>query len=130
MEISLSQRVRNPPRVASLECIDVRNTAANAVIHIVTDVAGGTAAAVAGDTALSGAAGTTAGMLQAWFHRLHSVFTQRRVDWLTHIIRDELLGDLPEQMKAAADLPHSEEFIATVSAINTLTELVNKLDKL
>ena len=108
----------------------IANTTANAVIHIVTDVAGGTAAAVAGDTALSGAAGTTAGMLQAWFHRLHSVFTQRRVDWLTHIIRDELLGDLPEQMKAAADLPHSEEFIATVSAINTLTELVNKLDKL
>ncbi|MGB4740036.1 MAG: GTPase domain-containing protein, partial [Fuerstiella sp.] len=80
----------------------VADAAANAAIHVFTDVAGGTVAAVAGDTALSGAAGTGSGMLQAWFHRLHSVFTQRRVDWLTNLIREELLGDLPEQMKSAA----------------------------
>lgn len=106
----------------------IADTAANAVIHVVTDVAGGTAAAVAGDTALSGAAGTGAGMLQAWFHRLHSVFTQRRVDWLTKLIRDELLGSLPEQMKAAAELPQSAEFMATAAALATLDKLVHEFD--
>ena len=85
-------------------------------------------AAVAGDTALSGAAGTGSGMLQAWFHRLHSVFTQRRVDWLTNLIREELLGDLPEQMKSAAELPQSDEFVTTADAIKTLNSLVEELD--
>lgn len=105
----------------------VANTATNMVIHVVTDVAGGTAAAVAGDTALAGAAGTGAGMLQAWFHRLHSVFTQRRVDWLTNLIHHELLGSLPEEIKAAAELNSSEEFVAVESAVKELQGLVDNL---
>lgn len=105
----------------------VADTAANMVVHVVTDVAGGTAAAVAGDTAISGAAGTGSGMLQAWFHRLHSVFTQRRVDWLTRLIREELLGTLPEDMKAAAELTKSEEYQSVTSAVAELENLVAKL---
>ncbi|MEZ6129061.1 MAG: GTPase domain-containing protein [Planctomycetaceae bacterium] len=105
----------------------VANTAANMVVHVVTDVAGGTAAAVAGDTALSSAAGTSSGMLQAWFHRLHSVFTERRVEWLTKLIRSELLGDLPEEMQAAAELPSSVEYQAVTSALSQLDALVKSL---
>lgn len=105
----------------------IADTAANAVVHVVTDVAGGTVAAVAGDTAMSTAAGQGSGMLQAWFHRLHSVFTQRRVDWLTNLIREELLGDLPEKMQAAADLPHSPEFTAMSEALAKLETLVSQL---
>lgn len=100
----------------------VANTAANMVVHVVTDVAGGTAAAIAGDTAITSAAGTSAGLLQTWFHRLHSVFTQRRVDWLTEIIREELLGTLPEEIKAAAELEQSPEYQAVSDAIGQLAE--------
>jgi len=106
----------------------IANTAANAVIHVVTDVAGGTAVAAAGDAAVAGAAGAGSGLLQTWFHRLHSVFTKRRVDWLTNLIRLELLGDLPEKMKAAADLPTSPEFTAVTETLATLQDLVNQLD--
>lgn len=105
----------------------VADTAANMVVHVVTDVAGGTVAAAAGDTAISGAAGTSTGMLQTWFHRLHSVFTQRRVDWLTQLIRKELLGNLPEEMQAAAELPASEEYRAMELALAELDSLVAKL---
>ncbi|MCR9202456.1 MAG: 50S ribosome-binding GTPase [Planctomycetaceae bacterium] len=105
----------------------IADAAANAVVHVVTDVAGGTAAAVAGDTALSGAAASTSGMLQTWFHRLHSVFTQRRVDWLTGLIREELMGDLPEKIKQAADLPASEQFVAVSSSVTDLQSFVNQL---
>jgi hypothetical protein len=105
----------------------IADSAANLVIHVVTDVAGGTVAAAAGDTALAGAAGTSAGMLQTWFHRLHSVFTQRRVDWLTQLIRQELLGNLPEEMQAAAGLPTSEEYLQLESALAELGGLVAKL---
>lgn len=106
----------------------IADTAANAVVHVVTDVAGGTAAAVAGETALSGAAATGSGMLQTWFHRLHSVFTQRRVDWLTGLIRQELMGDLPEKIKAAADLPNSEQFAEVSQSMAELQGFVNQLN--
>ena len=66
-------------------------------------------------------------MLQAWFHRLHSVFTQRRVDWLTNLIRQELLGTLPEEIKAAAELKASEEYVAVESAVKKLNSLVEQL---
>ena len=105
----------------------IADAAANAVVHVVTDVAGGTAAAVAGDTALSGAAAKGSGMLQTWFHRLHSVFTQRRVDWLTALIREELMGDLPEKIKAAADLPGSEHFASVSQSMADLQGFVNQL---
>lgn len=105
----------------------VANTATNMVIHVVTDVAGGAAAAVAGETAISGAAATGAGMLQAWFHRLHSVFTQRRVDWLTRLIREELLGTLPEDIKAAAELGTSDQLRAVEATVSELRQLVDRL---
>lgn len=106
----------------------VADTAANMVVHVVTDVAGGTAAAVAGDTAIAGGTGAGSGMLQTWFHRLHSVFTERRVAWLTKLIRAELLGDLPEEMHAAADLPGSEEYKAVTSALHELETLLKSLN--
>jgi hypothetical protein len=97
------------------------------VVHVVADVAGGTTAAVAGEAALSTVAGQGSGMLQAWFHRLHTVFTQRRVDWLTNLIREELLGNLPEQMQAAANLPSSPEYQDVTAAVNQLSELLQQV---
>lgn len=88
----------------------VADAAASAVVHVVADVAGGATAAVAGEAAVSGAAGTGVGMLQAWFHRLHGAFTSRRVEWLTQLIRDELLGTLPEEFQTAASLKQSDAF--------------------
>ncbi|MEZ6125671.1 MAG: GTPase [Planctomycetaceae bacterium] len=106
----------------------VAHTAANMVVHVVTDVAGGTVAAVAGDAAISGAAGAGSGLLQTWFHRLHSVFTERRVAWLTKLIRSELLGDLPEDMHSAANLTASDEYRTVTGAVSRLNELIRNLD--
>lgn len=107
----------------------VAGAAANAVVHVVADVAGGTTAAVAGEAALSTVAGQGSGMLQAWFHRLHTVFTQHRVDWLTELIREELLGDMPEQMQAAANLSSSPEYRDVADAVDQLSELLQLLTK-
>lgn len=51
------------------------HAAASAVVHVFADVAGGATAAIAGEAAVSSAASSGTGMLQAWFHRLHSAFT-------------------------------------------------------
>ncbi|MCH2200889.1 MAG: GTPase domain-containing protein [Fuerstiella sp.] len=87
----------------------VADAAANAVVHVVADVAGGAAAAVAGDTAV-GTAGKGASMLQAWFHNLNGRYTERRVNWLTDLIRREMLGTLPEDLQRASSISDSVEW--------------------
>jgi len=100
----------------------VADAAANAVVHVVADVAGGTTAAVAGDAAV-GAAGKGAGMLQAWFHQLNGRFTERRVTWLTALIRREMLGTLPEDLQRAAAISNSDEW-------NNVTQSLTQIEKL
>lgn len=99
------------------------HAAASAAIHVFADVAGGATAAIAGEAVVSNAAGSGAGMLQAWFHRLHSSFTARRAGWLTQLIHTELLGQLPEELQAAASLTQSEAFATVQRAVSELEEL-------
>jgi len=100
------------------------HAAASAVIHVFADVAGGATAAIAGEAAVSGAASSGTGMLQAWFHRLHSAFTARRATWLTQLVHSELLGALPEELNAAAGLTKSEAFIEVQKCVSKLEELL------
>lgn len=105
----------------------VANTAANMVVHVVTDVAGGTAAVVAGDTALATAAGQGKGSLESLFYGLQSHFTERRVAWLTDLIHRELLGTLLEDMQAAADLPDGDSYLQVKTAIGDLRSMTSRL---
>ena len=100
------------------------HAAASAVVHVFADVAGGATAAIAGEAAVSGAASSGTGMLQAWFHRLHSAFTARRASWLTRLVHSELLGALPEELNAAAGLTKSEAFIEVQKCVSKLEGLL------
>ncbi len=100
------------------------HAAASAVVHVFADVAGGATAAIAGEAAVSSAAGSGAGMLQAWFHRLHSAFTARRASWLTNLVHGELLGALPEELNAAAGLTKSDAFIEVQKSVSKLEGLL------
>lgn len=110
----------------------VAGAAAQAVVHVVADVAGGATVALAGDAAVANAAGTGAGLLQAWFHRLHAAFTARRATWLTQIVHTELLGTLPEELRTAASLLEQADFKAVTDAVdqlNRLTETFGRVDQ-
>ena len=96
------------------------HAAASAVVHVFADMAGGATAAIAGEAAVSSAAGSGTGMLQAWFHGLHSTFTARRAGWLTNLIHAEFLGSLPEELHAAADLAKSEAFVEVQKCVALL----------
>jgi hypothetical protein len=96
------------------------HAAASAVIHVVADVAGGATAAIAGEAAVSSAAGSGAGMLQAWFHSLQAAFAQRRAGWLTLLIHNELLRDLPSELKSAASLSHGDAFLEVQKCVAEL----------
>jgi len=100
------------------------HAAASAVVHVFADVAGGATAAIAGEAAVSSAASSGTGMLQAWFHRLHSAFTARRASWLTQLVHSELLGALPEELNAAAGLTKSEAFVEVQKCVSKLEVLL------
>jgi len=96
------------------------HAAASAVIHVVADLAGGATAAIAGEAAVSTAAGSGAGMLQAWFHSLHATFTERRAAWLTTLIHNELLGGLPGELTSAASLARGSAFLEVQKCLTEL----------
>ena len=84
--------------------------AAHTILPVVVDFAGGTAAAVAGETAISSAAGQGSGYLQIKFQKLHTRFAARRASWLAERLKVHLLGTLPEQLQSAADVPQSDVY--------------------
>ncbi len=85
-------------------------SAVQTVVHVAGDVAGGTVAAAAGDTALSSTTSTTAGYIESRFRRLHSVFAAQRAAWLGEQLKQHLLGELPAEIQQAAAIPQSEAF--------------------
>jgi hypothetical protein len=86
------------------------HVAAHSIVTIAADLAGGTATAVAGETAVARAAGHGAGYLQAKFQDVQTAFAARRVEWLVRLLKTHLLGDLPERLQAAAEVPRTEAF--------------------
>ena len=62
-------------------------------------------------------------MLQAWFHKLNGRYTERRVNWLTGLIRSEMLGTLPEDLQRAAAIAETVEW-------NNVTESLTWIDQL
>ncbi|MCA9111977.1 MAG: 50S ribosome-binding GTPase [Planctomycetaceae bacterium] len=84
-------------------------TAVQSLVHIAGDVAGGTVAAAAGETAISGTAATGAGYLEAKFRKLNVAFTARRAAWVAGLLKDHLLGSLPEELQHAAGIADGAE---------------------
>lgn len=88
----------------------VHQVAASTALQFAVDVAGGTVSAVAGESALSGAAATSAGFFEARFRRLHARFATKRASWLARMLKDNLFGDLPDEFQTATAVPQSEAF--------------------
>jgi len=100
------------------------SSAIGSVMHVAGDVVGGTLVAAVGESAISSSAAAGAGYLEAKFRRLHEVFSGRRANWLAKILQDELLGDLLDQLQAAASVPRSEPFREAAEAVRQLQDVV------
>src|SRR5690606_34448482 len=83
--------------------------AGQSLIQVAGELASGTIAAAVGETAISGTAASGAGYLEAKFRRLHVAFTAQRAVWLAGLLKQNLLGTLPEELQAAAAGPDSPQ---------------------
>ena len=81
-------------------------------------------AAAVGDTAISGTAATGAGYLEARFRKLHVAFTAQRAGWLAGLLKQHLLGTLPEDLKRAAEIRQSAECRRVRELTHTIRELL------
>ncbi len=88
----------------------VHQVAASTALQFAVDIAGGTVSAVAGESAISGAAATSAGFFEARFRRLHARFAAKRASWLARMLKEHLFGDLPDELQTAIAVPQSETF--------------------
>lgn len=88
----------------------VHQVAASTALQFAVDIAGGTVSAVAGESAISGAAATSAGFFEARFRRLHARFAAKRASWLARMLKEHLFGDLPDELQSATAIPQSETF--------------------
>jgi len=102
------------------------DAAVQGALHIAGDFAGGTVAVAVGEGVMSGAA-AGAGWLEARFRRLHEAFTAERAAWLATLLKRHLLGDLPEELQAAASLTGRDEFRDVTAAVARLREQIEQI---
>lgn len=93
-------------------------------MHVVGDVAAGTAVATVGETAISQTASSGAGYLQAKFHRLQSAFLSRRAGWLAERLQQHVLGTLATDLQTAAAVGQSPQFRALLDQSREWTQLL------
>jgi hypothetical protein len=63
-------------------------------------------------------------MLEAHFRKIHEQFTAGRANWLAHLLQENLLGTLPEELISAATIAESEEFQAAQKSLEALRGLL------
>ncbi len=102
------------------------DTALQGAIHVAGDIAGGTVAAAVGESVISEGASSGAGYLEAKFHKLHAAFTASRAAWLGGLLKEHVLGRLPEDMAEAAGIPDSESFAKVEALRKDLQGLVEQ----
>jgi hypothetical protein len=101
----------------------VHQVAASTVLQFAVDVAGGAVSAIAGETAISGAAATGAGFFEARFRRLHARFAARRASWLARMLKEHLFGDLPDELRSATAVPQSSAFRVVRETVDCLKQM-------
>ncbi|MAT15861.1 MAG: hypothetical protein CMJ46_11405, partial [Planctomyces sp.] len=75
------------------------------VTSFVADFTIGTVTAVAGEQAVTSTAASGLGFMQSKFQKLQDHFTRVRVQWMVELLREELLGNLPNDLqKGSRDL--------------------------
>ncbi len=95
--------------------------------HLTADVVGGTVAASVGESVISEGVSQGAGQFQLRLRKLHQRFAEARANWLAKLLKEHLLGTLPEDLQAASRMSTSPEFLAAANAVENVCRTVRML---
>ncbi len=96
------------------------DAALTSAVHLTGDVVAGGITAAVGENWLSQTASTGAAWLEARFRRIHERFAEHRANWLAEFLQQHLLGTLPHDLRAAAQIPELKSFERVRSSLNEL----------
>ncbi len=106
----------------------ILTTAATTTIgHLTADVVGGTVAASVGESVISQGVSQGSGLLQSRLRNMHQRFAAKRAAWLAKLLKEHLLGTLPEDLQAASRLAVSPEFLAAANSVESVVRTVRML---
>ena len=98
------------------------DVAAQTLVNVAVDLVAGSAAVAVGDAVVTKGGGEFAASIVAWLRGIPRKFAQRRAAWLAERLKSRLLGTLPDELSAAADLPRSEAFREVRDCVRSLDE--------
>ena len=83
--------------------------ATQTLTHVAVDTTGAAATTVAGEAVVETAGGVL-GQAKAWLLQLHQKFKAEREAWLLARLREHLLGELLDELRAGACVPDATAF--------------------
>jgi hypothetical protein len=86
--------------------------------HLTADVVGGTVAASVGESVISEGVSQGTSLLQLRLRMMHQRFASLRAAWLAKLLKDRLLGTLPEDLQSASRIALCPEFLEAANAVD------------
>lgn len=86
--------------------------------HLTADVVGGTVAASVGESVISEGVSQGTSLLQLRLRMMHQRFASLRAAWLAKLLKDHLLGTLPEDLQSASQIALCPEFLEAANAVD------------
>lgn len=94
------------------------SAATSTIGHLTADVVGGTVAASVGESVISEGVSQGTSLLQLRLRMMHQRFASVRAAWLAKLLKDHLLGTLPEDLQAASQIALCPEFLNAANAVD------------
>lgn len=94
------------------------SAATSTIGHLTADVVGGTVAASVGESVISEGVSQGTSLLQTRLRMLHRRFAGVRAAWLAKLLKDHLLGTLPEDLQASSQIALCAEFLEAANAVD------------
>jgi hypothetical protein len=102
------------------------DSALQGMLHVTSEAAGGAVTTVVGDQVLATTASTGAGYIEAKFRRLHAAFAGRRAAWMAQQLDNLLLGSLPADLAAAAQVSQTPAYREVAALVGELADMLQR----
>ena len=77
---------------------------AGSALNVAAETTGGAVLTTVGDKLIGEGAGAALSKLQEWYNNLHARFVEARAAWLEGVLKERLLGDLPDRLRGAVEI--------------------------
>ena len=93
---------------------------AGSALNVAAETTGGAVLTTVGDKLIGEGAGAAMSKLQEWYNNLHARFVEVRAGWLEGVLKERLLGDLPDRLRDAVAITKAPAYAAVAETAEEL----------